>query len=105
MGQPSDSEFMDRDTMTLCLDDGSEMECIVLSVFTVSDRQYIALLPMNEAGSVDDDAQVFLYRFQELENEEIELENIEDDDEFELVSDYFDEMLDAEEFDDLFDGV
>lgn len=104
MGQPSDSEFKDRDTMTLSLEDGSELECIVLSVFPVNNRQYIALLPMNEEGSVDDDAQVYLYRFQELENEEIEIENIEDDEEFELVSDYFDEMLDEEEFDELFNG-
>lgn len=104
MGQPSDSEFKDRDTMTLSLEDGGELECIVLSVFPVNNRQYIALLPMNEDGSVDDDAQVYLYRFQELENEEIEIENIEDDEEFELVSDYFDEMLDEEEFDELFNS-
>lgn len=102
MGQPIDSEFKDRDTMTLSLEDGSELECIVLAVFPVNNRQYIALLPMNDKGGVDEDAQVFLYRFQELENDEIELENIEDDDEFELVSDYFDEMLDDEEFNDLF---
>ncbi len=104
MGQPSDSEFRDRDTMTLSLEDGSELECIVLSVFPVNNRQYIALLPMNENGGVDEDAQVYLYRFQELENEEIEIENIEDDEEFELVSDYFDEMLDEEEFDELFNN-
>ena len=33
------------------------------------------------------------------------LETIEDDDEFELVSDYFDEMLDEQEFNELFNGA
>ena len=94
MGQPKDSEFKDRDTMTLDLDDGGKLECIVLNVFPVNNREYIALLPMNDEGHVEEDAQIFLYRFEELGDDEVNLETIEDDDEFELVSDYFDEMLD-----------
>ena len=93
MGQPKDSEFKDRDTMTLDLDDGGKLECIVLNVFPVNNREYIALLPMNDEGHVEEDAQIFLYRFEELGDDEVNLETIEDDDEFELVSDYFDEML------------
>ena len=83
MGQPKDSEFKDRDTMTLDLDDGGKLECIV----------------------VEEDAQIFLYRFEELGDDEVNLETIEDDDEFELVSDYFDEMLDEQEFNELFNGA
>ncbi|MGN0203349.1 MAG: DUF1292 domain-containing protein [Coprococcus sp.] len=105
MGQPKDSEFKDRDTMTLDLDDGGSLECIVLSVFPVNNKQYIALLPMDDEGKVEEDAQIYLYRFEELGDDEINLENIEDDDEFELVSDYFDEMLDEQEFNELFDGA
>lgn len=104
MGQPKDSEFKDRDTMTLDLDDGGSLECIVLSVFPVNNKQYIALLPMDDEGKVEEDAQIYLYRFEEMGDDEISLENIEDDDEFELVSDYFDEMLDEQEFEDLFGG-
>lgn len=105
MGQPKDSEFKDRDTMTLDLDDGGKLECIVLNVFPVNNREYIALLPMNDEGHVEEDAQIFLYRFEELGDDEVNLETIEDDDEFELVSDYFDEMLDEQEFNELFNGV
>lgn len=105
MGQPKDSEFKDRDTMTLDLDDGGKLECIVLNVFPVNNREYIALLPMNDEGHVEEDAQIFLYRFEELGDDEVNLETIEDDDEFELVSDYFDEMLDAQEFNELFNGA
>ena len=102
MGQPDDSLYHSQDTMTLDLDDGSKVECIVVNVFTVNDRQYIALLPMNEDGSVDDDAQVWLYRFIEIGDGDVQLDQIEDDEEYDLVSDYFDELLDAEEFDSLF---
>ena len=105
MGQPKDSEFKDRDTMTLDLDDGGKLECIVLNVFPVNNREYIALLPMNDEGHVEEDAQTFLYRFEELGDDEVNLETIEDDDEFELVSDYFDEMLDEQEFNELFNGA
>ena len=105
MGQPKDSEFKDRDTMTLALDDGGKLECIVLNVFPVNNREYIALLPMNDEGHVEEDAQIFLYRFEELGDDEVNLETIEDDDEFELVSDYFDEMLDEQEFNELFNGA
>lgn len=102
MGQPDDSLYHSQDTMTLDLDDGSKVECIVVNVFTVNNRQYVALLPMNEDGSVDDDAQVWLYRFVELGEGDVQLDQIEDDEEYDLVSDYFDELLDAEEFDSLF---
>ena len=105
MGQPKDSEFKDRDTMTLDLDDGGKLECIVLNVFPVNNREYIAILPMNDEGHVEEDAQIFLYRFEELGDDEVNLETIEDDDEFELVSDYFDEMLDEQEFNELFNGA
>ena len=105
MGQPKDSEFKDRDTMTLDLDDGGKLECIVLNVFPVNNREYIALLPMNDEGHVEEDAQIFLYRFEELGDDEVNLEMIEDDDEFELVSDYFDEMLDEQELNELFNGA
>ena len=105
MGQPKDSEFKDRDTLTLDLDDGGKLECIVLNVFPVNNREYIALLPMNDEGHVEEDAQIFLYRFEELGDDEVNLETIEDDDEFELVSDYFDEMIDEQEFNELFNGA
>ena len=85
------------DMITLTLNDGSEIECAVLAVFPVNNNDYIALLPQN----ADDDAEVYLYRFIQHDDDEIELLNIEDDDEFEAVSDAFDEMLDDEEFNEM----
>ena len=38
-------------TVTLTLDDGTELECVVLTIFEAADKEYIALLPLdgNEA--------------------------------------------------------
>ena len=45
----------------------------------------------------------FIYRFEEDENGEPTLDNIEDDDEYELAADAFDEWLDEQDFEELED--
>ena len=37
--------------VTLDLDDGSQVECEILTIFTVNEQDYIALLPLTEAAS------------------------------------------------------
>ena len=98
-GTAQESEDDEEATVTLTLDDGSELECAVLSIFPAGENQYIALIPLDQEDS--DEGEVYLYRFQEFENDEIQLDNIIDDEEYELVSDAFDEMLDSAEFDEL----
>jgi hypothetical protein len=91
-----------HDYITLSLDDGTELQCIVLDIFTVDDKDYIALQPIEG----EEDGNVFLYRFiQENEDDEPHLLSIEDDDEFEAVADAFEEILDTQEFDEMFDDV
>ena len=95
-------ELFDDDmevTVTLCLDDGSEVECRAVSVFPAGGRDYIALLPLE--GPEKDTGNVWIYRYKETPGGEPELENIEDDEEFELALDAFDEFLDTVEFDEL----
>ncbi len=86
-------------TVTLNLDDGTSVECAVLTIYSAAGREYIALLPLNENGE-NEDGEVYLYRFSE-ENGEPTLENIEDDDEYEAASDGFDQWLDDQEYNDL----
>lgn len=86
-------------TVTLTLDDDTEVECVVLTIFNAGDREYIALLPMEGADS--EEGEVYLYRYSENEAGEPTLDNIEDDDEYEIVADAFDELLDEEEYDEL----
>ena len=47
-------------TVTLTLENDEELECAVLSIFEAEEREYIALLPLDENGD-NDDGQVFLY--------------------------------------------
>lgn len=92
-------------TVELDLDDGTSVTCAVVTILTVSNRDYIALLPLNENGD-NADGEVWFYRYSENPddpNEEPELEYIDDDDEYEAVADAFDEYLDASEFDELVD--
>ena len=96
-----DDEFEGRDTVTLTLDDDSELECIVLNIFKGGDREYIALLPLDENGD-NTDGQIYLYRFIDNgEEEEPGLENIEEDEEFNRVSTIFNEWLDTQDFGDI----
>ena len=85
-------------TVTLTLDDGSEVVCVVLTIFEAGGRDYIALLPTE--GIDAEEGEVYLYRYSE-ENGQPDLQNIEDDDEYEIVADAFDELLDEQEYDEL----
>lgn len=87
----------ENDTVTLTLDDDTEIVCDVITIFSCGDKQYIALLPQDS----EDDGEVYLYEFQE-NGDEPNLINIESDEEFEAVSDAFEEWLDSEEFDEMF---
>ena len=86
-------------TVTLTLDDGSEVECVVLTIFEAGDRDYIALLPTE--GAEADEGEVYLYRYEEDADGNPSLDNIEDDDEYEVVADAFDELLDSMEYDEI----
>ena len=86
-------------TVTFTLDDDTEVECVVLTVFNAGEHEYIALLPMEGADS--EEGEVYLYRYSETEDGTPNLDNIEDDDEYEIVAEAFDELLDAQEYDEL----
>lgn len=86
-------------TVTLTLDDGTELECVVLTIFEAGENEYIALLPLD--GREAEDGEVYLYRYTEDADGNPSLENIVDDEEYEIVADAFDELLDTEEYDEL----
>lgn len=73
--------------LTLEFDDGDKKECLVLVVFEIDGKEYIAL--------EDDNEEVYLYGYHDLNDEEFELVDIETDEEFEKVCAEF-ERLDAE---------
>ena len=73
------------------------------TIFEADGRDYIALLPVDEDEQPNEDGEVFIYRYSEDAEGNPSLENIEDDEEYEVVSDRFDELLDEAEFEDLDD--
>ncbi len=85
--------------VTLTLDDDSEIECIVITIFEAGERDYIALLPMDDAES--EDGEVFLYRYSEDAEGNPILDSIESDEEYEIVADRFDEWLDEQEYEEI----
>ena len=88
-------------TVTLTLENNEELECAVLNIFEADEKEYIALLPLDENGD-NTDGQIYLYRFIDNgEEEEPGLENIEEDEEFDRVSAVFNEWLDTQDFGDI----
>ena len=83
-------------TVTLTLDNDEELECDVLTIFETDGRQYIALLPLNDEGQ-NEDGQIYLYRLIDNgEGEEPGLENIMEDEEFDRVSEAFNDWMEEQ---------
>ncbi len=93
-------EELDDATVSMTLEDGTELECDVIAIFPVDGKQYIALLPDKVIDGYEEN-EVFLYRYEELEGEDINLTPIDSEDEYEAVADAFDELLDEEEFNEM----
>lgn len=90
-------------TVTLELDDGASVTCAIVTILSVREKDYIVLLPLDDNGE-NQDGEVWFYRYHEDENNpdaEPELDYIDDDEEYEIVADAFDEYLDNAEFDEI----
>lgn len=91
---------LSQPTVTLTLDDDTEVTCAVLTIFPAGDKEYIALLPLDENGE-NEDGEVYLYRYFENEGGQPSLDNIETDEEYEIAADAFDELMDTQEFEEM----
>ena len=69
-------------------DEDKEVACDVLGIFEVDNQEYIALAAQDE----EEDGEVLIYRYSE-ENEEIQLDEIETDEEYEKVATEFDSLF------------
>ncbi len=77
----------DREYITLEFDDGEDIECEIMGIFECNGKEYIALIP--DDGSDD----VYIYGYNEINDSEFELVDIEDDDEFQAAVDEFDAIV------------
>ncbi len=85
-----------EDTITLFLDEGKEVECDILAIFSVKNQFYAALMPQTPVDGYEE-GEYFLYRYSS-DGDNIELSDIESDEEWEAAEDKFEELLDEEEF-------
>lgn len=79
----------ENDTLLITLDDDTELECNVIGIFEVDDKEYIALLPIDEET-------VLIYQYNETDDN-VELTSIEDDNEFKTVTDAFFELYNEDD--------
>ena len=95
--EPVDVDEMD--IVTLNFDNGETVNCGVVAIYPAGENEYIGLVPLDENKEQVGD-EVYIYRFiNNGEDEEPDLQNIEDDDEYEIAADAFDELMDSWEFD------
>ncbi len=100
--EPDKNMAEEEMTVELELEDGV-VTCSVVTIFSIADKDYIALLPLDENGE-NEDGSVWIYGYSENPddpNDEPELRYIEDEEEYERASDAFDEFLDNSEFDEM----
>lgn len=88
----SNPKNQDPNIITLTLDDDTEVNCAILTVFPVNKKEYIALLPLDEHGN-NENGEVYLYQFSKTESGDPMLANIEDDDEYVAAAEAFDTIL------------
>ena len=81
-----------HNTITLTLDDDTEVECAILTIFPVDAQEYIALLPLDENGQ-NQNGEVYLYTFARTESGDPMLSNIESDEEYAKAAVAFDTVL------------
>lgn len=101
--KPMNMEPEEEGFITLSLDDGKELECQVLTILEAGGQDYIVLFPL-DASYQETEGEVFIYRYFEDGNGGVDLQNIDSDEEFEIVSEAFDEYLDSCEYDELVEG-
>ena len=91
----SEKDILDPREMflTVELDEGGEETFQIMKIFEADGQDYIAVCPTD--GSED----IYFYRHFEDAAGNPSIGNIESDEEFELVTDAFDQLLDDEEFD------
>lgn len=87
-------------TVTLELEDDSALECDVVLVFEENGKNYIALTP-TEQKEEGEEAEIYFYRLTGASMEELGIDNIEDDEEYQDVAERFEEIMDEQEFSDV----
>ena len=82
---------------TLTDEDGNETEFEVIGSAEINGIEYFAMVPSDSAAGNDGMIEYVLLKKEKDESGEEMFVTIDDDDEFDRVADYFDDMFDSEE--------
>lgn len=90
--------------VTLTTEDDKEIVCEVVAIFPAGDNQYIAVTPTEKdvvSQALNEPDELYFFRLEPDDEDEDQavLVDIEDDDELEIATDAFDELVDSAEFD------
>lgn len=86
-------EFMEVETVFIPMEDGSEMECAILDQFELDGKQYMIVASVDNDELSDED---YVYSYTEDEDGLL-ISSIDDDEEFQRVADYYDQLCQEEE--------
>lgn len=81
----------EEDFITLEFDDGTAVDCFIIGVFDLGDKEYIALAP--DDGTDD----VYIYGYKDNDDDTFEIVEIEDEDEFGKAVEEFDKLMSEED--------
>ena len=98
-GHEEHNHVLAEDVVTLTLENDEEVDCAIITTYEADSKEYIALLPLDENGE-NEEGDVWIYRFRRDASggNDHGIDLIEDDDEYEMAADAFDEWLDTQEF-------
>ena len=86
-------DMMDETIIYVTFDDedDTEVPCAVLDIFECDGIEYIAITPKEEMDG-EDEAEVYFYRYSE-NGEDVKLDDVETDEEWNKVAELFDEKF------------
>lgn len=96
----------DTEEMYVTIDtEEGELYCAVIDIFEFEENNYIVLQPLDENGECPDGSYFFYRYYENMDdpNEEPVLEYIESDEEYDKIDEFYDNLLESEEFDEIID--
>lgn len=96
---PAEAEELEAEIYTLTDENGEEHDFELLAQAEIDGVTYLAMIPVEEQDSDADTFEYVILKGQVDENGEDVYLTIDDDDEFDKVADYFDDLLSQIDYD------
>ena len=84
------------EVFSITTEDGGEMQVAVIDSLSENSKEYLAVIPLNDNGELIEDAELIVGVMETEENGDRYFSEIEDDDEFDRISEAFINRLEAE---------